>query len=84
MPQSLRLLYLTKARTHAPFSSRASTRWEPIKPPAPVTSTFLPFKIMDTPNSGQKCETFSVKQEIKLRKWKAVSNQKGQKKTKID
>jgi len=39
---------------------------------------------MDTPNSGQKSEIFSVRQEIKLRKWKAVSNQKGQKKTKID
>ena len=44
-PILLKVLYKTKAFTLAPELTNASHKWEPIKPSAPVTKTFVFLKI---------------------------------------
>ena len=40
-------LYRTTAVTEAPALTSASTRWLPMKPPAPVTTIFLPVHMVE-------------------------------------
>src|SRR5213078_1363712 len=42
VPRSPRELYLHSARTDAPARFRATARWPPMNPPAPVTSVWRP------------------------------------------